>query len=386
MRRFESEYRIGPGDTVLSRENAIHQDLDLRLDHVEEAAEAFRDGNRADVDALVSSIQKTFARLAADMEALLSATAGGISADVVQETAARSFLTPARLAALLEELRGGVDPIGDTLAKLLALVSQRPTAISVDQALAALAPKASPVFTGQPEVPTAGAGTDTRQAASTAFVAAAVAALKNNLVNGAGTALDQFNELAAALGNDPNFAATIMAALALRLRFDVAQALNATQRAQGLANLGAQPALGYAPVQQGGGNGQVGNKIYIGHAVGGPKIQVDATDFGKLWTDSAGAASLAGSGYQRLPSGLILQWGIAAVDTGQLNVTFPVRFPSVVASITATNNYGVSGGQAFTTAFDNDTVTGFRVFTRQILNGGNVSAAGSFVRWMAIGW
>lgn len=68
----------------------------------------------------------------------------------------------------------------------------------------------SPDFSGIPKVDTAPPGTATRQAASTAFVANAVAAL----VAAAPGQLDTLNELAAALGNDANFAATVTAALA----------------------------------------------------------------------------------------------------------------------------------------------------------------------------
>jgi hypothetical protein len=60
----------------------------------------------------------------------------------------------------------------------------------------------------------------------------------SNLVGGAGTALDQLNEIATALGNDPNFATTIMNALGLRLRFDAPQTLTAPQLVQAFANLG----------------------------------------------------------------------------------------------------------------------------------------------------
>lgn len=56
---------------------------------------------------------------------------------------------------------------------------------------------------------------------------------------GAPAALDTLDELAAALGDDANFAATITTALGNRLRFDVAQTLSAAQKAQGLSNLGA---------------------------------------------------------------------------------------------------------------------------------------------------
>lgn len=60
-------------------------------------------------------------------------------------------------------------------------------------------------FTGKVTMPTAPAGTNNTQGATTAFVAAAIA----SLVNGSPAALDTLQELAKALGNDPNFATTI---------------------------------------------------------------------------------------------------------------------------------------------------------------------------------
>jgi hypothetical protein len=72
---------------------------------------------------------------------------------------------------------------------------------------------ASPTFTGTPLVPTATAGTNTTQAASTAFVSTAI----SNLVNGAGAALDTLSELATALGNDANFSTTITTSIGTKL-------------------------------------------------------------------------------------------------------------------------------------------------------------------------
>lgn len=72
------------------------------------------------------------------------------------------------------------------------------------------APKESPTFTGTPKAPTPAAGNNSSQIANTAFVQAAIAAL----VASSPAALDTLNELAAALGNDPNFATTVMNALA----------------------------------------------------------------------------------------------------------------------------------------------------------------------------
>ncbi|EPD3277755.1 phage tail protein [Salmonella enterica] len=72
------------------------------------------------------------------------------------------------------------------------------------------AQKDSPTLTGIPKVPTPAAGNSTKQIANTEFVASSIAAI----VDSAPAALDTLNELAAALGNDPNFATTMINALA----------------------------------------------------------------------------------------------------------------------------------------------------------------------------
>ncbi|MBB8219921.1 phage tail protein, partial [Escherichia coli] len=72
------------------------------------------------------------------------------------------------------------------------------------------APLNSPALTGTPTTPTARQGTNNTQIANTAFVMAAIA----DLVDSSPDALNTLNELAAALGNDPNFATTMTNALA----------------------------------------------------------------------------------------------------------------------------------------------------------------------------
>lgn len=86
------------------------------------------------------------------------------------------------------------------------------TKTQVDTSLALKANLASPALTGVPTAPTPAAGTNTNQLANTAFVQAAIAAL----IASSPGALDTLNELAAALGNDPNFATTVTNALALK--------------------------------------------------------------------------------------------------------------------------------------------------------------------------
>ena len=71
----------------------------------------------------------------------------------------------------------------------------------------------SPAFAGTPTAPTASTGTNTTQIATTGFVAAAIAAL----IDAAPGAMNTLNELAAALGDDPNFASSVTNALAGKL-------------------------------------------------------------------------------------------------------------------------------------------------------------------------
>jgi hypothetical protein len=84
---------------------------------------------------------------------------------------------------------------------------------SLQAALDAKAALASPALTGTPTGPTAVAGANTTQLATTAFVAVAIGAL----IDAAPGAMDTLNELAAALGDDPNFATTVTNALAGKL-------------------------------------------------------------------------------------------------------------------------------------------------------------------------
>lgn len=83
---------------------------------------------------------------------------------------------------------------------------------------------------------------DVADFATPSSVAAAVAAL----VDSAPATLDTLNELAAALGDDPNFATTVSTALGNRVRVDTAaQGLNGTQQQNARTNMG----LGTAATQ-----------------------------------------------------------------------------------------------------------------------------------------
>lgn len=74
------------------------------------------------------------------------------------------------------------------------------------------APLASPALTGTPTAPTASQGNNTTQIATTQFVTGAL----TDLIDGAPAVLDTLNEIAASLGDDPDFAGTLTATLALK--------------------------------------------------------------------------------------------------------------------------------------------------------------------------
>ena len=80
--------------------------------------------------------------------------------------------------------------------------------------------------------------TSTTQVWSSSKVASAIQTAKDELTSGAASALDTLAELAAALGNDANFASTVTTALGYRLRYDSAQTLTSQQKTQACANLG----------------------------------------------------------------------------------------------------------------------------------------------------
>lgn len=73
---------------------------------------------------------------------------------------------------------------------------------------------------------------------SSTKVANEILAAKNSLINGSAAALDTLAEIAAALGNDANFASTMTTSLSKRLRFDAVQTLTAGEKTQACANLG----------------------------------------------------------------------------------------------------------------------------------------------------
>ena len=166
------------------------------------AVQADVDQNESDADAAIAAVQADVDQNESDADAAIAA----VQADVDQNES-DSDAADAALSARLDVLEA--DPTTATaVAAVQADVDQNEA--DADAAIALKADIASPTFTGTPAAPTAGAGTNTTQLATTAFVTAAVAAV----IDSAPGALDTLNELAAALGDDANFATTITNSIA----------------------------------------------------------------------------------------------------------------------------------------------------------------------------
>jgi len=127
-----------------------------------------------------------------------------LKAPLASPTFTGTVTTPLSTAGYVKTNASGV------LSSSAAVAQDDVTGLTSDLALKA--PLASPALTGTPTAPTATAGTNTTQIATTAFVTGAVA----DLIASAPGALNTLDELAAALGDDANFATTVTNSLAAK--------------------------------------------------------------------------------------------------------------------------------------------------------------------------
>ncbi|EFD8836401.1 hypothetical protein L3E22_002804 [Escherichia coli] len=105
------------------------------------------------------------------------------------------------------------------------------------------------------------------------------------------------------------------------------------------------------------------------------------TGSGQIPDMSSFSGSIASKGYQKLPGGLIIQWGVGDAGTGYVGSTgnemnFPIAFPSQCFQVVT--SYDNGGGKIVAGAAGNMTRTGFLL--RCDASGGNYN-----FRWFAIG-
>ncbi|OSL64588.1 phage tail protein [Escherichia coli] len=242
--------------------------------------------------------------------------------------------------AALTALINGAPATLDTLKEIAAAINNDPKfSTTINNALALKAPLSSPALTGTPTAPTAAQSVNNTQIATTAFVKSAIAAM----VGSAPAALDTLNELAAALGNDPNFATTMLNALAGK------QPLDNT-----LTNLSGKDVTGLLTYLG------LGEAAKRGVGTGDNQIP----DMG---------AFASGSGWFRLPGGYIVQFGTFAGNTTRfISGHFPIPFPNQpmvsvsVMSDAAQSDPSIPAPQVLSVNFEHISNSAWRVATSDI--------------------
>jgi len=203
------------------------------------------------------------------------------------------------------------------------------------------------------------------------MIASAVSAL----VNSSPATLDTLNELAAALGNDPNFATSMATALGNKQPID--------------ATLTAIAALTTAA-----------NKLI--YATGADTFgTTDITSFARTLLDDSDAATarstllinsglavgIGTNGYIKLPDwlgGFLIQWGtLASSNSSDTNVAFPMAFPSGCKSLVLSAVASPSQGVIATIGSYGITATNFAAGA---WTSNSSRSAATAVEWIAIGY
>jgi hypothetical protein len=107
---------------------------------------------------------------------------------------------------------------------------------------------------------------------------------------------------------------------------------------------------------------------------------------GDLASDALGAALVSAEGYQKLPSGLIIQWGTVTGGNPATAETFPIPFPTACFSVTHAC-INAAGNTLIMGVINGITASGF-TFSGYAAAGGNPLTAnnGVTLRWIAIGY
>jgi len=119
-----------------------------------------------------------------------------------------------------------------------------------------------------------------------------------------------------------------------------------------------------------------GNNDWLSYDDGTNKLSLTADGSSHtVWTDNLAPKYHSTNGYQKLPSGLILQWGSTTI-TGTHTVTFPIAFPSVCRAVMTTDKG--SGGGIENQKIQEVSKTNFKAISTY--------SSGDAIYWFAIGY
>ncbi len=260
------------------------------------------------------------------------------------------------------------------------------------------APLAGPALTGTPTAPTQSATDNSTNLSTTAFAQTLIANLKS-YVQTTYAAQSYVQQNFAPLAS-PGFSgapttptpsggagdnSTHIPNTAWVQAYFATQAwVNANFATDSYVNGTFQPNLGFTPVQQGGGANQGSNKIHLGFDGTGLRLQVDASDLGEIALVNTFSASFAGNGYQRLPGGMLLQWGTVQITSPGQVFAFPVSFPTGLLSIVGVDQGNSSTGTSTVNVVTVQPILGDTSHAKGFgYNAGQVATTN--ICWMAIG-
>jgi hypothetical protein len=160
------------------------------------------------------------------------------------------------------------------------------------------------------------------------------------------------------------------------VRFDAAQTLTAPQQTQARNNVAAAP---------------LNSPSFTGTPIAPTVAATDnSTNLATTaFVRSLFTSSIAANGYQKLSSGLIIQWGVSAQTIAEYTVTLPIAFPTTGLMAQATCSYATAvATKAYVIHAEVAGATGFNIRKRNVDNGGSVSATtdGIPVSWLVIGY
>ncbi|MBB4867344.1 hypothetical protein HNP46_006256 [Pseudomonas nitritireducens] len=224
--------------------------------------------------------------------------------------------------------------------------TQLATTAFVQAAIAPLAPRSSPVLTGNPTAPTPALFSANNSVATTAFVRANGASFSDVVVVSSNTSLNANH------ANKLMVFQMVASDASIQLPAGSSCVAGTVLRFMNISNYTANMSVSAGDRFNGD-----GTTIKVGP---GDSLELTKSVVSDVWLASGGTSSqsqsrgvfkslLGGSGYQVLPSGLILQWGGAVTAAnGNAAVTLPLEFPNahfitLTAAQTATPTNAIVG-------------------------------------------
>lgn len=274
---------------------------------------------------------------------------------------------------------------GDTVWKLTtnAPIALGTTGLTFADITTGYAPLASPALTGNPTAPTPVQFDDDTSLATTAFTQRALGSLRSQNFYTVSTVLDATN-----IGAVNEFSSSSGLVCTIPPSSAAPKGAGLWVMNNGTANL--TVARSGADILENGSATLTSLTLKTGDSVylvsnGGTKWLI-LSGSGQLPTSPLFGASIAGNGYQKLPSGLIVQWGSLQVTMPAGNtlyntpVSFPIAFTNGAHAVLSTPS-NCPNSSWITVSSESFTASGFTLVSAM----GAGSGAPTNVRWWAIG-